>query len=147
MTKMMVPPPLAITVGFADDAKNELAAAAETARALGVFHIHHEATLDLDTALERVSRSFDEPFADSSAVTTDYLCAAARQHITVALSGDGGDEAFAGYDYRYVPHLREASFRQKTGKAGQAAASVARRYGRGHAACRVRCACTTPSRT
>ncbi len=68
---------------------------------------HHELILDpnvLET-LDAISRSLEEPFGDSSMLPTYYVSCLARKHVTVALSGDGGDEAFAGYE-RYWIHLR-----------------------------------------
>ena len=78
---------------------DESAAAAVVANHLGTEHTTL-ALPDVD-ALElahRASRLYDEPFADPSGVPTALLCAAARQHVTVCLSGDGADELFAGYN-------------------------------------------------
>ena len=62
---------------------------------------------------DRFPKSLGEPLADSSAIPTWYLGRARRvEHVTVALSGDGGDEGFAGYDFRYMPHALEASVRR-----------------------------------
>jgi asparagine synthase (glutamine-hydrolysing) len=52
----------------------------------------------VDGLIEAIVRSFDEPFADDSTIPSYFVCKIARQHVTVALSGLGGDEAFAGYD-------------------------------------------------
>lgn len=65
---------------------------------------------DILAATQDVPRIFDEPFADDSAVPTVLLCRMARRHVTVALSGDGGDEFFAGYAPRYAGILRLLSW-------------------------------------
>jgi asparagine synthase (glutamine-hydrolysing) len=99
------------TVGFDQAGHNELAAARLTAER---FHTaHHEELVEpaLDEILNPVVAAFDEPFADSSAIPTFYVSRAARRRVTVALSGDGGDETFGGYDFRYVPHALEGKVR------------------------------------
>jgi asparagine synthase (glutamine-hydrolysing) len=84
-------------VGFDEKEFDESAAAAEFAASLGTDH--HEETVRADalSVLDKLVWHYDEPFADSSAVPTYYVSQAARRHVTVALSGDGGDENFAGY--------------------------------------------------
>jgi asparagine synthase (glutamine-hydrolysing) len=101
-----------VSVGFGSAAHNELEAAGITARHFGTRH--HEEVIEpqLHDVIDRVTGGLGEPLADSSAIPTWYVSKAARQHVTVALSGDGGDEAFAGYDFRYVPHAIEAAARR-----------------------------------
>jgi asparagine synthase (glutamine-hydrolysing) len=92
------------TLGFRGLA-DERAAAAETAAVFGFDH--HEEQLDLEAGsdfLGEAVRTCDEPLADSSIVATHQVCAAARRHVTVALCGDGGDEAFAGYNHYRTFH-------------------------------------------
>lgn len=107
MSETLGPEVTTASVGFGAAAHNELDAALLTARA---FHTRHHAEVvdpQLEVVLDRISGAFDEPFADSSAVPTYYVSGMARQHVTVALSGDGGDETFGGYGFRYLPHAVE----------------------------------------
>ena len=86
---------------------------------------HHEFIVRPDglAILDRLVAHFDEPFADSSAIPTWYVSEIARQHVTVVLSGDGGDELFGGYD-RYLPHRRVTQF-DRLGLPGARAAAGA----------------------
>jgi asparagine synthase (glutamine-hydrolysing) len=72
---------------------------------------HHELILDPDvvSSVDTLTHSLEEPFGDASALPTYFVSCLARQHVTVALSGDAGDEIFAGYD-RYRVCLRDRSF-------------------------------------
>lgn len=100
------------SVGFGDRAHNELEAAALTASHFHSRHYPEVIEPHLEDVIEPVTRRLGEPMADSSAIPTWYVSRAARQHVTVALSGDGGDESWAGYDFRYVPHAMEAAARR-----------------------------------
>ena len=92
------------SIGFDIDAYNEAPHAARVARELGTDHTELIVRPDADALVERVVLGFDEPFADSSALPTYLVSELARRHVTVALSGDGGDELFAGYT-RYAEVL------------------------------------------
>ncbi len=90
------------TVGFDEPAVDESDHAAEIARHLGTEH--HTLSVSADAGLDLVdsiATTYGEPFADPSAIPTMLLSAAAREHVTVCLSGDGGDEVFGGYN-RYL---------------------------------------------
>jgi asparagine synthase (glutamine-hydrolysing) len=81
---------------------------------------HHELILEPDVVhtVEELTRSMEEPFGDSSMLPTYYVSRLARQHVTVALSGDGGDELFAGYE-RYRIHLQDRSIQYMPKWAGK----------------------------
>jgi asparagine synthase (glutamine-hydrolysing) len=96
------------TVGFGEAAHNELDAAALTAARFETQHHVEIIQPQLTEVLGRIVGAFDEPFADASAIPTFHVAAMSRRHVTVALSGDGGDEAFAGYSQRYVTHALES---------------------------------------
>jgi asparagine synthase (glutamine-hydrolysing) len=86
------------SVGFGEEAYDELAGARLVAERYGTEH--HEFVVQPRAAevLPDLVRHYGEPFADSSALPTYYLAKLTRQHVTVALNGDGGDEALGGYD-------------------------------------------------
>ena len=96
------------TVSFSDSRFDEAIYAEQVAKHLGT--LHHTITVHPDPHLvgETIPRIFDQPFADSSALPTYLLAKFASEHIVVALGGDGGDEAFTGYDrYLAVPRLQK----------------------------------------
>jgi len=85
------------TIDFEHKAFSEAAGAAETARALGVNNAVRASNVDTPDSLVRAIGYCDEPFADTSIIPFFHLSAFARESVTVALGGDGGDELFAGY--------------------------------------------------
>jgi asparagine synthase (glutamine-hydrolysing) len=103
-------PVLTHTVGFDEPYCDEREAAREVATRLNTDHREVMVCSDAAGAVERLARHFDEPFADSCAVPMLRLSEITRQRVTVALSGDGGDEMLAGYR-RYRFDLAEASIR------------------------------------
>ena len=98
MAQTMDQPVETFSVGFAEEQYNELPYAGRVAVQFGTRHRQVLVTPDLAGILPHLVWHYDEPFADKSAVPTFYVCRVARRHVTVVLTGDGGDEAFAGYD-------------------------------------------------
>ena len=96
--------PLAFSLGFAGHGDyDESEAASRVAGRLGVPHHVAQFGTSFDSAVNAVADAYDTPFADASAIATIELAKLARSHVTVALSGTGGDDLFAGY-YRHRAH-------------------------------------------
>jgi asparagine synthase (glutamine-hydrolysing) len=104
MSRHLQQPVRTFSIGFREAAYNELSDARRVARHLGTEH--HELVVEPDAVelLQQLVWYLDEPFADSSSVPTYLVAKLARQHVKMVLTGDGGDEAFAGYD-RYLRFL------------------------------------------
>ncbi|HJZ72594.1 MAG TPA: asparagine synthase (glutamine-hydrolyzing) [Vicinamibacterales bacterium] len=97
MTKHLARPVQTFTIGFGDPAYDEVDDARATAAHVGADHHEQVVTPDCVRVAETLAVHFDEPFADPSAIPTFYVAELARRHVTVCLTGDGGDELFAGY--------------------------------------------------
>jgi asparagine synthase (glutamine-hydrolysing) len=97
------------SAGFRAKSYDESGQARAVARFLGVHH--HDETIEADglAELPMLMRRAGEPFADNSLMPTYHLSALARRHVTVSLSGDGGDELFAGYDTYLADRLHRAA--------------------------------------
>jgi asparagine synthase (glutamine-hydrolysing) len=106
MARVSNAPVKTFSIGFSDQDFDESKYARLVAKTFGTEH--HELTVkpELSQVLQAISSSLEEPFADPSVVPTYYVSQMAREHVTVALSGDGGDELFAGYD-RYPTALQK----------------------------------------
>jgi asparagine synthase (glutamine-hydrolysing) len=112
------------SIGFDEPAFDELEHARRVAQHFGTDHHELVVRPDAVSILDRLVAHFDEPFADSSAIPTWYVSEMARRHVTVVLSGDGGDELFGGYD-RYVPHPRVIAFDRYSPRALRRVAAIA----------------------
>lgn len=86
------------SIGFQHKTYSELRQSQMVANQLAVAHHAKIIGPTILTDMQKIINTFDEPFADTSLIPTYYLCQYAREHITVSLSGDGGDELFGGYE-------------------------------------------------
>ena len=111
MARQTERPVITNSIGFHDRLLNELPVAGAIAAYLKTDHHEYVVEPKVLDVLQKIAWHFDEPFADSSAVPTWYVCEMARRTVTVALSGDGGDESFGGYTFRYLPHMIESRIR------------------------------------
>lgn len=106
MQKHSSAPVKTFSIGFrGDDSYDESDYAAQVADYLGTEHTAFHAEPDVIGLLPQIVWHYDQPFADSSAIPTYLVSRMTREHVTVALTGDGGDELFAGYDRFYAATL------------------------------------------
>jgi asparagine synthase (glutamine-hydrolysing) len=109
MSRVSPEPVRTFTIGFGEESHDESADARRVADFLGTRHVELQAEAPTIDLLPEIVRYMDEPMADSSALPTFLVCRLAREHVTVALSGDGGDELLGGYR-RYFPDSRDQRF-------------------------------------
>jgi asparagine synthase (glutamine-hydrolysing) len=105
------------SIGFRKEDFNETQYARTVAERFSTDHHELMVEPDITGTLEYLTRMMEEPFGDSSMIPTYHVSRLARQHVTVALSGDGGDELFAGYD-RYIINLKRRHFDKIPGWVG-----------------------------
>jgi asparagine synthase (glutamine-hydrolysing) len=110
MSELKNEPVLTSSIGFDEQDFNELHYAREVASKFRTNHYEKVVRPEALGIIEKLAWHYDEPFADSSAIPTYYVSKVAKEKVTVALSGDGGDENFAGYR-RYYFDSRENSLR------------------------------------
>jgi asparagine synthase (glutamine-hydrolysing) len=109
MARHMNQPVKTFSIGFNEDSYDELKYARLTAQKFGTDHHEFLVTPDICDVVDQLAWHFDEPFADSSAIPTFVVSKLAREHVKVVLTGDGGDELFAGYT-RYLTERHRSKF-------------------------------------
>jgi asparagine synthase (glutamine-hydrolysing) len=123
MSEASSQPVRTFSIGFDDPRYDELEHARVVARRFNTDHHEFVVKPDALAIIDDLIAHFDEPFGDSSAIPTWYVSEMARRHVTVVLSGDGGDELFGGYE-RYSPHRRIAAFDRWSPPGARAVASM-----------------------
>jgi len=118
MSKILDQPVKTFSIGFEEESHNELPFARQIADRYGTDHYEAVVRSDVVDTLPKLMWAYNEPFADPSAVPTYHLSKMTRQHVTVALSGDGGDECFGGY-YRYLHALTSRTYGKYASLAGR----------------------------
>jgi asparagine synthase (glutamine-hydrolysing) len=111
MARMSPRPVKTFTIGFGDPDYDELQGARDTAASVGADHTEWVVTPDCVRVAERLAYFYDEPFADASAIPSYYVAELAHRDVTVVLTGDGGDELFAGY----LPYAQALARAEGTG--------------------------------
>lgn len=110
-SKQLADPLRTFSMGFHEEEFSELPFARQVAGRYSTKHEEEIVTPDAVSLIDDLTHYYDEPFADASAIPTLLVCRMAARSVKVVLSGDGGDEAFAGYG-RYAHDLREATIRR-----------------------------------
>lgn len=118
MAKHMTQPVKTYSIGFQEAAFNELSDAKQIAHHIRSEHHEHIVSADAVALLDKLVWHFDEPFADSSAIPTYLVAEAAARDVKMVLSGDGGDEAFGGYERYLKQQVIERLHRLSLGLAG-----------------------------
>lgn len=127
MSQAQDEPVKTFAIGFGGEPSfNELDYARQVAHRFGTDHHEFVVQPDAVDLLPALVRHYDEPFADSSAIPTYLVAQLTREHVTVALTGDGGDELFAGYERFAAARLAER-YRRLPGLLRQAISGVVRR--------------------
>jgi len=112
MSQIMREPVKTFSIGFDEESHDELRFARIAAKAFGTDHHEEIVRPNAVDLVEKLVHYFDEPFGDSSALPTFMVSQMARRHVKVVLSGDGGDEAFAGYQAHAI-HQRDEAFHRR----------------------------------
>ncbi|MEE9566802.1 MAG: asparagine synthase (glutamine-hydrolyzing), partial [Desulfobacteria bacterium] len=125
MQKVSTAPVRTFSIGFNEEGYNEAPWAAKVANHLGTDHTELYVTpQEAMEVIPNLPEIYDEPFADSSAIPTFLVCQMARDHVTVALSGDGGDEQFSGYVRYWSTQAMATGLKHLPGSVKSAAAAL-----------------------